>query len=144
MRSKRQNAWLGPTMAGIVAVLALASNGCGGSALTTVEGLVTFDGKPVEDGAITFEPADGVGPAAGGTIKNGKYRLAGEGGVVPGAKIVRIIASRKTGRKVEAMPGGPLADEVEQFIPVEYNRQSTLTVEIPAGTVTKDFELTAS
>lgn len=116
--------------------------GCGNSQLATVEGTVTFDNQPVEQGSIIFEPADGVGPTAGGDIVNGRYRLAGEQGVAPGQKIVRIIGMRKTGQQVETDPGGPLVDDVEMFIPAEYNQSSSLQVEVPPGQVTHDFDLT--
>ena len=132
--------WL---LAGFMAVCI----GCGGSDLSTVEGTVTFDGEPVEEGSIVFEPADGVGPAAGGTIEQGRYRLAGDAGVVPGQKTVRISAVRSTGRQVEAgspAPEGTMVDEVEQYIPVQYNQKTTLTAEVPPGQVTLDFDLQAS
>lgn len=54
--------------------LLLFAAGCGGGR-ANVEGQVTFDGQPVEQGTIVFEPVDGKGAAAGGTIQNGKYRL---------------------------------------------------------------------
>ena len=132
--------WL---LAGLLAVCL----GCGGNDLTTVEGTVTFDGQPVEAGSIVFEPADGAGPAAGGTIEQGKYRLAGDAGVVPGQKIVRISAVRNTGQQVEAGPPAPegtMIEEVEQYIPIQYNRNTTLTAEVPPGQVTLDFALEAS
>jgi hypothetical protein len=122
-----------------------ACAGCGGSNLANVSGIVTFDGKPIEHGAIVFEPADHAGPVAGGTIENGAYRLEGKGGVSPGKKLVRIVASRPTGRKIEAglpYPPGTMVDELKPFVPAAYNEKSTLTVDIPAGKVTKDFELT--
>ncbi|HOM16012.1 MAG TPA: hypothetical protein PK777_06925 [Thermoguttaceae bacterium] len=110
--------------------------GCG-SGLVTVEGQVTWEGKPVEEGNIVFEPADGQGPSAGGKIQNGQYRLAGPSALQPGDKIVRITATRKTGKKVEAgppvAPPGTLVDEIESFIPAEYNAQSKLRCTIPPG-----------
>ena len=117
--------------------------GCGGN-LATVQGNVTFDGQPVEQGSIVFEPADGVGQVAGGTIQNGKYLLASEGGVVPGKMIVRISAVKATGRKVKAGPPAPpgtMVDEVSQFIPAIYNENSTLAIEVAPGKVTQHFEL---
>lgn len=42
----------------------------------TAEGLVTIGGQPVENGWIRFAPAAGAGPAAGGTIEQGRYRAA--------------------------------------------------------------------
>lgn len=117
--------------------------GCGGQG-TTVEGNVTFDGQPVEKGSITLEPADGLGPAAGGTITSGKYRLDSMSGLVPGEKIVRISAVRSTGKKIEAgppEPPGTKVDEVQQFIPAKYNDQSTLKVQIAGGHGKHNFDL---
>ena len=129
---------------GLAASLLGMCVGCGGSNLATVRGTVTFDGEPVERGSIAFEPADGVGPVAGGTIEGGKYLLAGEAGVTPGKKIVRITATRSTGKKIEAgppEPAGTMVDEIVSFIPEIYNQKSTLTVEIAAGEATHNFEL---
>ena len=39
---------------------------------TTVSGTVTYDGKPVEDGFITFYPADQKGVNRGGEIRDGR------------------------------------------------------------------------
>ena len=142
MRVAKQNVRRWGAMGLVVALLGMCA-GCG-SKLATVQGNVTFDGKPVEQGSIVFEPADGAGPVAGGTIEKGTYRLAGEGGVVPGKKLVRIIAVRPTGRKIEAgppTPPGTMVDELRPYIPAIYNQQSTLTIEVPAGQVTRNFEL---
>lgn len=129
---------------GLVVAALLPCLGCGASHLAVVQGNVTFDGQPVEQGSITFEPADGVGPVTGGTIQNGKYRLDAEGGMEPGKKIVRIRAVRATGRKIEAGPPSPpgtMVDELSPFIPAIYDEKSTLTVQVAAGEVTQHFEL---
>jgi len=138
--------------AGLLAACLAACAGCG-TGRATVEGTVTLDGQPIESGSIVFEPADGAGPTAGGQIENGKYRLAEEGWVMPGKKIVRIIAIRATGRKLDAsMPGaegegGPsapaqLVDELACYIPAIYNEKSTLTCEVVAGKANQhNFEL---
>ena len=56
----------------------LALTGCGGdSKMATVSGAVTLDGNPVETGAITFVPANGNAPTAGGQIKDGRYSVQG-------------------------------------------------------------------
>jgi hypothetical protein len=70
-----------------VAVIALAA-GCDGN-VATVSGAVTYEGQTVEKGAITFVPADGVGPVAGGTIAAGQYTVTG---LRPGPKVVQVIA----------------------------------------------------
>jgi hypothetical protein len=65
--------------------------GCGdGSA--TVSGTVTYDGQPVKEGYVTFSPADGKGPSAGGPIANGRYTAEK---VPPGPKIVLVEAADK-------------------------------------------------
>ncbi len=117
--------------------------GCGSSNLSTVRGNVTWDGTPVEQGSILLEPADGAGPIASGTIQSGKYLLAGDIAAVPGTKIVRINASRPTGRKVDAgppAPAGTMIDELE-YVPASYNQKSTLRVQLEAGESTHHFEL---
>lgn len=117
--------------------------GCSNSNLATVRGNVTLDGTPLDQGSIVFEPADGKGPVAGGTIQNGKYLLAGESAAVPGKKIVRINASRTTGRKIEAGPPAPAGTMVDEvlYVPESYNEKSTLSVQLEAGDSSHDFAL---
>lgn len=131
------------------AVFALAClvtiSGCG-KGHSTVAGRVTFDGKPVPDGAISFDPTDGQSPSAGGMIQGGDFRIDR---IAPGKKIVRITAQRKTGRKVplstimpaEMCPPGATTDEIEKYIPARYHAQSELTAEITSGSNQVDFDL---
>lgn len=106
-----------------------------------VYGEVTFDGKPVEDGTITFEPADGQGPATGGKIAAGRYEVTGDAAPLPGKKIVRIFAVRKTGRRVTDRLMGTV-DEVEPYIPDIYNQRTTLVREVSKdGAQQIDFKL---
>ena len=117
--------------------------GCG-SGLATIEGNVTFDGQAIDQGVIVFEPTDGTGAVAGGNIQNGKYRLGPDSKLAPGSKIVRITAMRATGKKIKAGPPAPedaMVDEVQQYIPSNYNDKSTLTARIVAGDGTQNFEL---
>src|SRR5438309_491715 len=69
--------------------------GCSGGQ-ATVTGTVTYDGKEVANGTISFYPVDGEGPTAGGMIKNGKYTVTN---LTPGKKRVEIDA------QPEARPG---------------------------------------
>jgi hypothetical protein len=120
----------------------LALVGCGGGA-AEVRGKVSFNGTPVENGTITFEPADGKGPTAGGPIAKGEYHLTGQNKVAPGAKIVRIQAFGPSGRKVPAAPGSKeMVDEFKQLIPAQYNLRSELKETVQADKVnTIDFAL---
>jgi hypothetical protein len=117
--------------------------GCGGGG-ASIQGNVTFDGQPVEKGSIVFEPADGLGQVAGGTIENGKYHLDSKSQLTPGPMIVRITAARSTGKKVPAgppAPDGTMVDEIKQYIPKVYNEQSQLTAQIESSSKTQNFEL---
>ena len=114
----------------------LVSAGCGGGggAPVSAKGVVTFDGKPVDEGSISFEPADGQGPTLGGTIEGGRYECSGPSGA--GAKRVRIRGVLKTGRKIEVGPPSPkgvMVDEIKGPIPPAYNDKSTLTADLAAG-----------
>src|SRR5262245_66455623 len=73
--------------------------GCG-HGKTAIQGEVTFNGQPVPEGSISFEPLDGQGPVTGGVITAGKYDVPAAAGTTPGEKVVRITAVRKTGRKI--------------------------------------------
>jgi hypothetical protein len=104
-----------------------------------VSGEVTFDGQPVEDGTILFEPEGGQGQTAGGPIKEGKYSAE-----VPVGKMrVRINGNKKTGRryKVYDTPESPVVDEVVELLPPKYNINSELTVEVKPGAQQIPFHL---
>jgi hypothetical protein len=119
--------------------------GCGDNRIP-IRGIVTFDGKPVDEGSISLEPMDGQGATTGGKIVGGKYELTGKAAPLPGKMKVRINGMRKTGRKIQ---GGSLAsttpiviDEIERYIPDVYNRQTTLVCDVSANGPTQiDFSL---
>src|SRR5260370_28111548 len=90
-------------------LLALLVGACGRT--WVVSGEVTYEGQPVNDGTITFLPADGKGPSAGGPITQGKFEVQG---LVPGPKVVEISAvkpinfarsSEEMGKRYEAAKG---------------------------------------
>src|SRR5687768_7034470 len=76
--------------------------GCGESE-RRIHGRVVYDGKPVEQGVIVFEPPGGAGQTTAAEIKDGQYEFR-SAKVVPGQNVVRIRAFRKTGRQVSAKP----------------------------------------
>lgn len=109
----------------------------------SISGTVMFDEQPIEQGTIEFiATGDTSAPSSGGTISNGQYEVT-EKGPVPGRYKVQIQARRKTGKMVSAGPqtGGAQVEEVEQFIPTQYNSQTTLEVEIKPGSNKQDFQL---
>jgi hypothetical protein len=129
---------------GLVLMALIACGGCGDGKVV-VRGAVNVDGQPIEEGAISLEPADAQGPTTGGMIKQGKYELTGNAAVAPGDKIVRIVGLRKTGKMIEAGPPAPkgsLIAEMVQCVPSHYNDQSQLRVAVTPGKAnTHNFEL---
>ncbi|MFO0941691.1 MAG: hypothetical protein U0930_13115 [Pirellulales bacterium] len=77
-------------------LLLVTAMGCGqdGPVKFTVNGTIEMpDGKPVPAGEISFEPdgtAGNSGPGSMAQIKDGKYSLSREQGVVGGAYLVTI------------------------------------------------------
>lgn len=128
--------------AAVVASL-LLSIGCGGrsSDIKKVElkGTVTFDGEKVPNGEIRFYPTGGTkGPVSGGPIRDGQYTARAGGGVPVGEHVVDIRGFRPAKNAPgDSAEGGA----VEQYLPIQYNSQSILTVTISPDTRTKDFDL---
>lgn len=104
---------------------ALTSAGCDSSA-SAVSGTVLMDGKPLAEGEIIFEPADGAGPTAAGPVRDGKYSVP----ATPGAKKVKVTASRPT-KKPDPVMGAAARDPA---IGPEYNERTTLTATLKPGT----------
>ena len=127
----------------VVCLLVLA--GCGqGSQRQSLEGTVTLDGQPLSEGSITFRPQEGTsGPTAGGKISEGHFRILPEQGTFAGTFRVEITASRKTGKKLKDHRTGEMHDEITQFPPARYNRQSELSAKVQAAGPNR-FEFTLS
>ena len=75
---------ISPRVTLVLMALALLT-GCGTKRFP-VTGDVSFDGKPVEEGTISFEPSDGNGPTTGGKIIGGKYEFTGDAAPLSGKK----------------------------------------------------------
>jgi hypothetical protein len=113
-----------------------------------VTGKVTVDGKPLETGAITFFPVDGMGTTAGGTIEAGEYsvpvKITRQGQEMPQSirMKVTISAPKVVGMKklynTEKNLQRPVTAE---SLPEKYNAKSELTYEVKPGKNEKDWEL---
>jgi hypothetical protein len=117
-----------------------------------VSGTVTYKGKPVAKGSVSFVPEDpNVGRPATGAIDEGAYQMGTmttDDGVIPGKYRVTIGASDVDLN--QAPPGGGMVDQAvvakayrkaKTLIPAKYNDpiKSGLTVEVPGGNY--DFDL---
>ena len=119
----------------IVALLAvLLLSGCGKSEKKyTLTGTVTYQGKLVERGSVSFVPVEAGKHSDGAEIVDGKYTCE----VTPGEKIVRITGSRQVPPPKGDNPSLVL---YEDFIPSKFNRESELQIDV-TGAQTKDFQL---
>jgi hypothetical protein len=122
----------------VLVAVALAS-GCGGSGppRAAIHGRVTVAGQPLAGGRILFIPvAPNEGPAVSARIVGGEYQLSRKEGPAIGANRVEIEGDLNLGFALDdeaayAQRGGaPLPPDP---IPLEFNRRSTLTVEVKAG-----------
>lgn len=89
-----------------------------------VSGTVLLGEQPLKEGQIIFEEVDKSKTPVGAQITDGKYSAK----VPPGSKVVRISASRPSGKIDPVM--GPVKEEM---IAVEFNEKTTLKAEIKAG-----------
>jgi hypothetical protein len=124
---------VGWALSGFVVLLAAGCTEPGG--LQPVSGTVTFEGKPLDQGAIQFLPF-GAGPTESGAgIKDGKYSIPAANGLSPGRYKVTVFSYDETGPKVprEEIPGDPGGMQFKERIPARYNTETTLTAEVVAG-----------
>lgn len=115
----------------IVIVGFVLLGGCGTGGIFFLEGRVTLDGSPLEDGYITFIPeADTPGPDAVAPVRDGRFAITATGGPLTGTFRVKIIANRETDRKQVDDISGKLVPIIQQYIPARYNEQSELIIEV--------------
>jgi hypothetical protein len=121
----------------ILGVLALAA-GCG-PASCSIQGEVTMDGQPVENGLITYKPISGEAGQAQAAIKGGKYSIAS---ATPGTMRVTISVQKAVGKsKVYDSPDSPERVEYKEIAPERYNTKSELQKDIKRGANTINWTL---
>jgi hypothetical protein len=138
------------SLSAIVALAAVTGllSGCGAST-ATVSGEVTYDGKPVGDGYITFTPTDGKGKDAGGPITGGRYKVTG---LPPGPKVVKVVAVKQVNfassseemmqRAAEARKSGNHDGLVDPADTIPDNAEgNNAKVELSSGEQSHDFAL---
>jgi hypothetical protein len=136
-----------------------------------VSGTVTYNGKPLEKGTISFAPTDPNGRGAGGMIADGRYSLTTHDendGAIPGKYKVSVLAKEADPSKVDlkikkpregpeseaekkAMAtyfpqkvAGRAAAKAKNLVPAKYSSPETsgLTFEVKAQSNTAEFPLT--
>ncbi|NBO93581.1 MAG: hypothetical protein EBV06_14910 [Planctomycetia bacterium] len=101
--------------------------------IAEAEGEVTYDGKPVPNGIISFIPEGTERATGGGAILAGRYRVYPEVGLAPGKYRVEIRWAKATGEKKKEVVYGHSSDIFAEALPEKYNTQSVLTAELIAG-----------
>ena len=107
-------------------------------------GTVTYNGKPIPDGAILFAPTTAL-PTAAAVIVDGQYKADGLGGVPVGTHKVQFEAFRTDplpGRSPQAMRFGDTIRR--QYLPKKFNVDSQQQITISPGSraIVKNFDLT--
>jgi hypothetical protein len=129
----------------LTGVLVLAAlSGCGGEASReSVSGNVTWQGRPLDQGDITFTPAAGDGLPVGGVVAGGLYDLPNPPGLDPGDYLVRVQSRGQRAAHATGVPDFGIADPASaEKIPRRYNDETTLKARVTAGGSNRfDFDL---
>jgi hypothetical protein len=133
------------TLALAASAMALAPLGCGGGPeMAGVSGRVTYNGKPVSKGTISFVSTDPDRPNATGQLDaNGRYRLQthepGDGARL-GDYDVTIYTHQE--ERLQYVPKTP--QKVERLTPEKYENPKTsgLKRTVKSGSNSIDLELT--
>lgn len=130
-------------MGGLTTAILLVTIGCGPSRpkTATVQGKVTYKGKPVHTGTINFVPANGTS-ATGQIAADGSYRLKtftdGDGAILGSHRVYIVAMDEKNQVGLEAF--SPLPPPI---VPLKYTSLSTsdLTAEVKDEPNTFNFDL---
>ncbi|MEI7780556.1 MAG: carboxypeptidase-like regulatory domain-containing protein [Planctomycetota bacterium] len=141
----------------------LVAVGCGRMGHVPVEGIVTLDGKPLKDAAVTFIPTAGGRPGLASSDTKGRFSMKDAGmkpGLLPGRyKVIVFKVLWTAPSRVIRIPAGPTADgkappmiempegqpRIEKYIvPERYcsERTSGLSASITGPTKELAFNLT--
>jgi hypothetical protein len=131
----------------LAAAAVLGLGGCGSDNVAPVSGRVTLDGLPAAHVRVTFQPlgsAENRNPGPGSyavTDADGRYALTQVGTKRSGAIVGRHrVAIRSSNGPSAEFPDAP--PKAEKPIPKEYNKESTLELDVPkGGTSAADFKL---
>jgi len=100
--------------------------------------MVTVNGEPAANGAVSFSPVDGQSPTSGGKIVNGEYSVKASIGTVKVAiRVPKVVGERK----LYNTPDSPIQPLMEETLPPEYNDRTTLTFDVKPGVNEHNFEL---
>lgn len=104
----------------------------------TVNGTVTLDDQPLQQGVVRFVPVDAQARTASAPVRDGKFTAT----VPIGEMRVEFSAPKIIGRhKVYDTPDSPVVDEVAERIPERFNVKSELRITVKRGSQNEIFSL---
>lgn len=128
----------------VMSVLVIGIAGCGGGGskirLVSVSGKVTYDGKPLDKGQLSFITTTAAKSqrAYGCEVKGGVYSVK----VEPGDMTVQVLAMRDVPDKFVVAADGTKKPEQENYIPAKYSAASELKYKVPDnGASDANFDL---
>ena len=126
----------------VSSLIAISTIGCGGSG-ANVSGTVTFDGRPIANGTITFQPTEdsSLQNPIQARINDGSFSIESHQMLLPGKYEVAIRAERVAGQVQSDEGSTEMVDRIEQFIPVIYNSKTMLTAQVDGDVENLQFEL---
>lgn len=121
----------------ILSSFLVGAYGCGNTdGRFEVSGTVTFNGTPIEKGAITFIPKDGKTANFGGPIVRGTFKARG----IPGKMVVQCYGFRD-GQPMKIEESDEPIISQEQYLPESCNKKSTSIVDVSASNRKFTFDL---
>mgnify|MGYP000502666558 CR=1 FL=1 len=113
--------------------------------------MVTYNGQPIENGAISFKPTGSTGRSSAGRIENGKYAVeeaqtgTWKAVIIGTKKIDFTMSSDDATRKADELKasGSQMAGQVSEladYVPEDAEGNSK-EVEIASGSQTIDFDV---
>lgn len=129
--------WYSLAAVGLISTFMLLINGCGDpDTQSKVTGSVTFNGSPVPEGLMRFEPRAGDGTPRSQSVRDGKFEVR----LDPGPYLVRVTAADR--EKMGPPPDDPNAagPEFIALLPDQWNTSSEMVIEVESGDNTFDFE----
>jgi hypothetical protein len=127
----------------VLAIAELAGCSRNGGRLP-LSGIVTLDGRPLADAAISFQPAIGnAGPSSGASVDtNGNFSIPADSGLLPGKYVVVIQKWKGTGRTFKDPRSGK---PVEITAPISFKEADKLAATVAAdGQNRFEFHLTSA
>lgn len=124
-------------------VTAVVFSGCGDpNGPQAVSGSITFQGKPLDQGTISFFAPDAPSPAAACLITDGRYDIPASQGLIPGKYLVRITSTEEFRITPDEYAAGKTAPPAKERIAAKFNTESQTTVEVkPSGGNRFDYQV---